>query len=89
MAKIVLKRGTKADLEKEPLSDGLLSFTTDDGKIHLDFINSENVLERKTFYGGKLTFGVHVYDGSEDVTVEVYDGQVEDTEHKKVEDEGM
>ena len=85
MAKIVLKRGTKADLEKEPLSDGLLSFTTDDGKIHLDFINSKNELERKTFYGGKLTFGVHVYDGSEDVTVEVYDGQVEDTEQKKAE----
>lgn len=80
MAKIVLKRGTKTELAQEPLSDGLLSFTTDDGKIHLDFINSENVLERKTFYGGKLTFGAHVYDGSEDVKVEVYDGQVEDTE---------
>ena len=62
-----------------------MSFTTDDGKIHLDFINSKNELERKTFYGGKLTFGIHVYDGSEDVTVEVYDGQVEDTGHEKAE----
>ena len=85
MAKIVLKRGTKVDLDKEPLSDGLLSFTTDDGKIHLDFINSNNELERKKFYGGKLTFGVHVYDGSEDVTVEVYDGKVEDKKKKKAE----
>ena len=76
MAKIVLKRGTKVDLDKEPLSDGLLSFTTDDGKIHLDFINSNNELERRTFYGGKLTFGVHVYYCSEDVIVEVYYGKV-------------
>ena len=80
MANVILKRGTKAELEKGPLSDGLLSFTTDDGKIHLDFINSKNELERKTFYGGKLTFGVHVYDGSEDITVKIYDGKVEGAE---------
>ena len=47
MAKIILKRGTKADLEKEPLSDGLLSFTTDDGKIHLDFITARTSWKEK------------------------------------------
>ena len=52
------------DLEKEELQDGLLSFTTDDGKIHLDYVDENNELQRKTFYSGKLTFGAHVYDGS-------------------------
>ena len=42
MAGISFKRGTKASLEQEQLKDGLLSFTTDDGKIHLDFIDENN-----------------------------------------------
>ena len=42
MAEISFKRGTKASLEQEQLKDGLLSFTTDDGKIHLDFIDKNN-----------------------------------------------
>ena len=75
MAEISFKRGTKASLEQEQLKDGLLSFTTDDGKIHLDFIDEDNKLKSVTFYCGKLFFGDQVFDGSEDVTVEVYKGE--------------
>lgn len=78
MSKVTLKRGTKESLEKEPLKDGLLSFTIDDGKIHLDYLNENNELVRSTFYSGKLTFGSHVYDGSTDVNIEVYEGDLED-----------
>lgn len=78
MSKVVLKRGTKKDLEKTELQDGLLSFTTDDGKIHLDYIDENNELKRKTFYSGKLTFGEHVFDGSQDVDVKIYDGQIKE-----------
>lgn len=76
MAEISFKRGTKASLEQERLKDGLLSFTTDDGKIHLDFVDENNELKRMTFYSGKLILGDQVYDGSEDVTVEVYKGKI-------------
>ena len=75
MAEISFKRGTKASLEQEQLKDGLLSFTTDDGKIHLDFIDKNNELKRITFYSGKLFLGDQVFDGTEDVTVEVYKGK--------------
>ena len=75
MAEISFKRGTKASLEQEQLKDGLLSFTTDDGKIHLDFIDENNELKRVTFYSGKLFFGDLVFDGTKDVTVEVYKGE--------------
>ena len=74
MAEISFKRGTKASLEQEQLKDGLLSFTTDDGKIHMDFLNEQNVLERRTFYSGKLTIGDYTYDGTNDVTIDVYKG---------------
>lgn len=74
MSNIVLKRGTKTQLEKEKLQDGLLSFTTDDGRIHLDYVDENNELKRKTFYSGKLTFGSHIYDGTEDVNVDIYEG---------------
>ena len=63
MAEISFKRGTKASLEQEQLKDGLLSFTTDDGKIHLDFIDENNELKRVTFESGKLFFGDEVLDG--------------------------
>ena len=75
MAEISFKRGTKASLEQEQLKDGLLSFTTDDGKMHLAFSEENNELKRVTFYSGKLFFGDQVFDGSEDVTVEVYKGE--------------
>ena len=78
MAEISFKRGTKASLEQEQLKDGLLSFTTDDGKIHLDFIDENNELKRINFYSGKLFFGDQVFDGSEDVTVEVYKGEAKE-----------
>ena len=75
MAEISFKRGTKASLEQEQLKDGLLSFTTDDGKIHLDFVDENNELKRITFYSGKLFLGDQVFDGTEDVTIEVYKGK--------------
>ena len=75
MAQISIKRGPKASLEQEQLKDGLLSFTIDDGKIHLDFIDENNELKRMTFYSGKLILGDQIYDGSEDVIVEIYKGE--------------
>ena len=75
MAQISFKRGTKASLEQEQLNDGLLSFTTDDGKIHLDFVDENNELKRMTFYSGKLILGDQIYDGSKDVIVEIYKGE--------------
>lgn len=78
MAQIILKRGLSKDLSLEPLKDGLLSFTTDDGKIHLDYIDGQGELKRKTFYGGKLTIGQKIYDGSEDVEITVYEGLIAD-----------
>lgn len=77
MSQIVLKRGTSKQLEKETLKDGLLSFTTDDGRIHLDYVDENNELKRKTFYSGKLTFGSHVYDGTSDVDVAIYEGEIQ------------
>lgn len=82
MASISFKRGTKASLEKEALKDGLLSFTTDDGKIHLDYIDENNELKRMTFYSGKLTFGDYVFDGTTDVDVEIYKGETAESETK-------
>ena len=78
MAKVTFKRGVTKDLKKEPLTDGLISVTTDDGRIHIDFINQNNELERKTLYSGKLTIGSHVYDGTSDVEVAQYTGQILD-----------
>lgn len=78
MSQVILKRGTTKTLKNEKLQDGLLSFTTDDGRIHLDYIDENNELKRKTFYSGKLTFGSHVFDGTSDVEVEIYDGIIKE-----------
>ena len=75
MAKVHYKRGTSVELEREPLKDGLLSFTTDDGRIHLDYLDADNQLKRRTFYNGVLTFGDYAYDGTKDVNVKVYNGE--------------
>lgn len=77
MSGVIFKRGTKKELDQEELQDGLLSFTTDDGRIHLDYIDDNNELKRKTFYSGKLTIGDLVYDGTSDVEVSVYNGNVQ------------
>lgn len=76
MPRVVIKRGTSADLKKEPLQDGLLSFTTDDGRIHLDYVDENYQLRRKTMYSGKLTFGDYIYDGTKDVNINIYKGEV-------------
>lgn len=75
MAFVSFKRGTKKDLEKQEITDGLVSFTTDDGRIHLDY-EENGELKRRTFYSGKLTFGEYVYDGTKDVDVNIYEGTV-------------
>lgn len=75
---MTFKRGTQKDLENQPLTNGLLSFTTDDGKIHLDYVDDDNQLKRKTFYNGKLTFGKYTFDGTSDVNVNIYEGDLED-----------
>ena len=66
---VKLAKGTKAELAKTPLTDGLLSVTTDDGDENGEIV-------RKTLYSGKLTIGQHVYDGTEDVAVDEYDGEI-------------
>ena len=76
MPRVVIKRGTSADLKKEPLQDGLLSFTTDDGRIHLDYVDENYQLKRKTLYSGKLIFGNYTYDGTKDVNVDIYKGEI-------------
>lgn len=76
MSKISIKRGTKQGLAQQPLKDGLLSFTIDDGRIHLDYTDENNQLHRKTFYSGKLKFGSHIYDGTADVNVTIYEGKI-------------
>lgn len=78
MADIVLKRGTKSQLTAQPLQDGLLSFTTDDGRAHIDYLDTDGTVKRKTLYSGKLTIGPHIYDGTNDVNVNVYDGTVQE-----------
>lgn len=81
MANIVLRRGTSAALENTPKTDGLLAFTVDDGKIHLDYTDENNEIQRRTFYSGVLTFGSkYSYDGTKDVNVDIYYGEVKDTE---------
>lgn len=76
MAHVVLKRGTTQQLAQEELQDGLLAVTTDDGRIHIDYVDEKGELKRRTLYSGKLTIGSHVYDGTEDVSVTVYEGTV-------------
>lgn len=76
MSHVVLKRGTKAAVEQQPLQDGLLSFSIDDGRIYLDYKDANDELKRKIFYSGKLTFGPYSYDGTEDVDVKVYKGEI-------------
>lgn len=78
MSQVIFKRGTSQELKNQALQDGLLSFTTDDGRIHLDYIDESGVLVRKTFYSGKLKFGDYTYDGTSDVDVAVYDGNLQE-----------
>lgn len=78
MAHVILRRGTTADLAKQPLEDGQLSFTTDDGRIHMDYKDANGAVKRKTFYDGKLTIGPHIYDGTQDVNVNIYDGAIKE-----------
>lgn len=75
MSKIVLKKGSSESLKKEKLQDGMLSFTTDDGKIHLDYLDENDELKRKTFYSGKLTVGSQTFDGSQDIDIN-FDGAI-------------
>lgn len=76
MASISFKRGMSTNLDKEPLSDGQLYFTVDEGKIYLDY-QDEGDLKRKAFYSGVLTIGDYSFDGTENVDIPVYDGETE------------
>ena len=73
---VKLAKGTEAEVAKTPLTDGLLSVTTDDGRIHIDYSDENGEIVRKTLYSGKLTIGQHVYDGTEHVAVDEYNGEI-------------
>lgn len=73
--KVSFKRGKSADLDKTTLVDGQISVTTDDGRIHVDY-NENGELKRKTLYSGQLKIGPHIYDGTQDVEVGIYSGEV-------------
>ena len=75
MAQMKLKRGMSTNLIKELKVDGQVLVTLDDGKIHVDYEDENNELQRKTLYGGVLTIGDYSYDGTEDVTIPIYDGE--------------
>lgn len=72
MAKVKFKRGKEANLPA--VKDGnSIYFTTDSGKIFID----TSTTERKQMYGGKLTIGTQVFDGTSDIAIPVYNGTVE------------
>lgn len=72
MAKVKFKKGKEANLPVAK-DEGSIYFTTDTGKIFTDVSSSE----RKQMYGGKLTIGTQVFDGTSNVTIPVYNGTVE------------
>lgn len=77
MPSLRLAQGKLANLSNEPLQEGLLSFVIDEGKIYLDQYNELGKLERIPFYSGTLTIGNQVFDGTEDVTIQTYGGEIE------------
>lgn len=72
MAKVKFKKGKEANL---PISktEGAVYVTTDTGKMYVDV----STTERKQVYGGKLTIGNQVFDGTSNITIPVYNGTVE------------
>lgn len=72
MAKVKFQRGKEANLPAEKDGNSIY-FTTDSGKIFMDI----SLSERKQMYGGKLTIGTQVFDGTSNVTIPVYNGTVE------------
>lgn len=72
MAKVKFKKGKEANLPAAK-DEGSIYFTTDTGKIFMD----ASLSERKQMYGGKLTIGTQVFDGTSNVTIPVYNGTVE------------
>ena len=40
-------KGSRASLDAQPLHDGYAYFCTDDGSFHIDYANTEGVLQRK------------------------------------------
>lgn len=72
MAKVKFKKGEEANLPTAK-DEGSIYFTTDTGKIFMDV----SLSERKQMYGGKLTIGTQVFDGTSNITIPVYNGTVE------------
>lgn len=72
MAKVKFKQGKEANLPTAK-DEGSIYFTTDTGKIFVD----ASATERKQIYGGKLTIGTQVFDGTSNITIPVYNGTVE------------
>lgn len=72
MAKVKFKRGIEANLPTAKDGNSIY-FTTDTGKIFID----TSTAERKQMYGGRLTIGTQVFDGTSDVAIPVYNGTVE------------
>lgn len=72
MAKVKFKKGEEANLPTSK-TEGAVYVTTDTGKMFVDV----SATERKQVYGGKLTIGNQVFDGTSNITIPVYNGTVE------------
>lgn len=72
MAKIKFYKGEEANLPTS-ITEGVVYVTTDTGKMFVD-MDSDN---RKQIFGAKLTIGNQVFDGSTDLTIPVYGGNIE------------
>lgn len=72
MAKIKFYKGKEANLPTS-ITEGVVYVTTDTGKMFID-MDSDN---RKQIFGAKLTIGNQVFDGSADLTIPIYNGNIE------------
>ena len=77
MAQVSFSRGKLEGLDNLDKKDGQISITMDEGRIYLDYINENGELVRKALYSGVLHIGEYAFDGTQDVTIPSYDGDVD------------